>query len=149
MEKVEAPQAVSEDRSKEQVAEEQVEDKAGMPDIYSLLDKIPGAPKKEKIDAWKQSTSVEASVFSEEEVYIWRPITWHEYKMLQQASADNAQNPNFFDEQIIYKCVLWPKISPEALPSMKGGTIPTLSQQIMEGSNFIPPQFASNLVVKL
>ena len=118
-------------------------------DIYGLLSTIPDAPSKEKIDSWKRSTDVEASVFSETEVYIWRPITWHEYKTLQQSAADNAQNPNFFDEQILYKCVLWPKILPETLPVLKGGTVPTLAQQIMEGSNFIPPQMAMNLVVKL
>lgn len=118
-------------------------------DIYGLLSSIPEAPSKEKIEMWKKSTDVEASVFSETEVYIWRPITWHEYKTLQQSAAENAQNPNFFDEQILYKCVLWPKILPETMPVLKGGTVPTLAQQIMEGSNFIPPQMAMNLVVKL
>ena len=136
---------------KEPETSSEVEAEAEEPtmDIYGLLSTIPDAPSKEKIDTWKRTTDVEASVFSETEVYIWRPITWHEYKTLQQSAADNAQNPNFFDEQILYKCVLWPKILPEVMPVLKGGTVPTLSQQIMEGSNFIPPQMAMNLVVKL
>lgn len=147
----EKDQAIEEEKELEasETPDKEAEMEAEGPDIYGLLASIPGSPAKEQIATWKTSYDVEASVFSEEEVYIWRPITWHEYKMLQQSSAENPQNPNFFDEQVIYKCVLWPKVMPETLPVMKGGTIPTLSQQIMEGSNFIPPQVAMNLVYKL
>lgn len=146
----EKDQAIEEEKAPEEVeaAQEETEEEEG-PDIYGLLASIPGAPTKEQIDTWKTTTDVELSVFSDTEVYIWRPVTWHEYKMLQQSAAENTQNPNFFDEQVIYKCVLYPKVMPETLPGMKGGTIPTLSQQIMEGSNFIPPQVAMNLVYKL
>ena len=134
--------AIIEDSKEESVEPEQ-------PNMQELLDTIPGAPSKEQIDTWKKQTDVQASVFSDTDVYIWRPVNWQEYKMLQQGAADNAQNPNFFDEQLIYKCVLWPSIQPTNLPGLKGGTIPTLSQQIMEGSNFVPPQVAMNLVIKL
>lgn len=131
--------------------EEAVEELQEAPqlEVQELLASIPGSPSKEQIDTWKAQTDVQASIFSETDVFLWRPVNWQEYKMLQQAAAENAQNPNFFDEQLIYKCVLWPAVQPANLPGLKGGTIPTLSQQIMEGSNFIPPQIAMNLVVKL
>ena len=80
---------------------------------------------------------------------MWRPITWHEYKALKGSAEESPQNPYMFDEHIVYKCVLWPVITPDKTPILKGGTVPTLSQQIMEGSNFIPPQIASNFVVEL
>lgn len=118
-------------------------------DIYELLAALPDAPSKDQVDFYKTQNGGVASIFSEEEIYIWRPINWAEYKMLQQAAAENAHNPHYLDEQVVYKCVLWPKIKPETLPAMKGGTIPTLSQQIMEGSNFVPPNMAMSLVIKL
>ena len=119
------------------------------PDIYSILAEMPGAPNQDQIDRWKTQTEVFTSVLSETDLYIWRPVNWHEYKQLQKSSAEQVTNPSYFDEQLVYKCVLWPKLSPETLPALKGGTIPTLSQQIMGGSNFIPPAVAMELVAKL
>lgn len=124
-----------------------VEDQA--PDPYAILAEVPGAPTKEQVEQWKTTHEIKMSMFSEKEVFLWKPINWQDYKMLQQAAADNQQNPNYFDEQLVYKCIVWPQVMPETLPTLKGGTIPTLSQQIMEGSNFIPPQMAMNLVVDL
>ena len=147
------------DNSKEQEAITEVETEAPAPEVeleeddapdpYAILEKIPNAPTQEQVDHWKITYEVKMSMFSDKEAFLWRPITWQDYKMLQQSAAENTQNPNFFDEQLIYKCVLWPKIMPETIPTLKGGTIPTLSQQIMEGSNFIPPQVAMNLVIDL
>lgn len=131
----------------EEILGEEAEGQA--PDPFAILEGIPNSPSKEQVDHWKGRHEVKMSMFSEKEAFLWRPISWQEYKMLQQSAAENPQNPNYFDEQLIYKCVLWPSIMPETLPTQKGGTIPTLSQQIMEGSNFIPPQVAMNLVIDL
>ena len=143
------------EQQEQEQEEQEVPEEAGTdveaqgPDPYSILEKVPGAPTKEQVEQWKVTYEIKMSMFSEKEVFLWKPITWQEYKMLQQAASDNQQNPNYFDEQLVYKCVVWPQIMPETLPTLKGGTIPTLSQQIMEGSNFIPPQMAMNLVVDL
>lgn len=142
--KIVEPEAPVEEEEKDINMEEAQE-----PDPYAILGNIPNAPTQEQVDHWKTMYEVKMSMFSDKEAFLWRPITWQDYKMLQQSSAENPQNPNFFDEQLIYKCVLWPKIMPETISTLKGGTIPTLSQQIMEGSNFIPPQVAMNLVIDL
>ena len=135
---------VSEEEKKEIEIEENQKQ-----DPYLILAEVPGAPTRDQVEQWKSTHEIKMSMFSEKEVFLWKPITWQEYKMLQQAATENPQNPNYFDEQLIYKCVVWPQILPETLPLLKGGTIPTLSQQIMEGSNFIPPQMAMNLVVDM
>lgn len=129
--------------------QEAVPDEMPAPDVYSILREMPGAPNQEQIDRWKTQTEVFTSILSEADIYIWRPVNWHEYKQLQKTSAEHPENPSYYDEQLVYKCVLWPKLAPEHLPSLKGGTIPTLSQQIMGGSNFIPPAVAMEFVVKL
>ena len=129
--------------------EEAMLEEMPVPDVYSILQELPGAPNQEQIDRWKTQTEVFTSILSETDVYIWRPVNWHEYKQLQKSSAEHMDNPSYFDEQLVYKCVLWPKLMPENLPALKGGTIPTLSQQIMGGSNFIPPAVAMELVAKL
>lgn len=119
-------------------------------DVYELLASIPGSPNKDQIDFWKTQNDVNLSVFSDKEVYVWRPINWMEYKSLQASETPDTIDPQAFnDEQLVYKCVLWPKVTPDKMPTLKAGTVPTLSQQIMEGSNFVPPAYAMNFVYKL
>lgn len=140
----------AEEPIKEEIEEEQIEDPAMQSgDIMDVLGKMDNAPTEDQLAFWKSNNEVYSSFFSETEVYLWRPINWMEYKTVQTAAANNQNNPEYADEQVVSKCVLWPKITPDRIPTLKGGTIPTLSQQIMEGSNFVPPQVAMSLVVKL
>ena len=53
------------------------------------------------------------------------------------------------EEKIVSMCLLWPKKTPEELAQDKGGTVPTLLEQVMANSNFMTAQQASFLVVKL
>ena len=53
------------------------------------------------------------------------------------------------EENIVSMCLLWPKLSVEDLQKDKGGTVSTLLEQVMQNSNFLTPQQASMLVIKL
>ena len=83
--------------------------------------------------------------FDEDEIFVFRPLTRHEYKALIQS----VQHEQIFMEQVVQKCVLWPAVTPEWMAGGKGGTIPTLHSVIMEGSNFLAPEVAMSLVRKL
>jgi len=134
-----------------------VEEKAKDP--LEFIYALEGAPDKKQIDDWKvKFGAVYFSGFSEEEIFIWRAITRAEYKKLQiesqkiaemkdQVEAANAQMTS--EESIVAMCLLWPKKTVEELVADKGGTVPTLLEQIMQNSNFMSPQQASMLVVKL
>jgi hypothetical protein len=54
------------------------------------------------------------------------------------------------EEQMVARCVMWPKLDATMLATkMKAGTVATLLEQIMQNSNFMTPQQASMLVIKL
>lgn len=103
----------------------------------------PGA---ETIERWKvEHGEVYVFAFDETEMYIWRPLKRLEYKHLKaQIKNDN----DIFMEAVVQKCVLWPHLPPEFSAICKAGTINTLYEVIMQGSNFIDPQLAANLLVR-
>lgn len=98
------------------------------------------------MDQWKaQYGDVHYSVFDEEEIYIWRPINAFEYRNITKST----KNEESFQESIVRKCVIHPTFTVESLNSGKAGTIPTLFQQVMYCSNFLPPEDALAIVRKL
>lgn len=122
------------------------------PNLPEVLKKRPGAPSQQQIDAWKnQHGDVFVSGFSEEEIYVWRPLNRLEYKQLQQTLADpqSGWTELSYEEAVCDKCVLWPKAEPQYWTLTKGGTASTVSGQIFAQSNFLPPAAASMLVAKL
>jgi len=104
-------------------------------------------PSDEMIEQWKGQfgDNIFMLALDEDEMYVWRPLTRHEYKQLLQ----EVQHEQAFMEQIVQRCVIWPSITPEWLAGGKGGTVPTLHGVIMEGSNFLAPEVAMSLVRKL
>lgn len=104
-------------------------------------------PSEAQIEGWKSryGDNIFMIALDEAEMYVWRPISRHEYKALIQTATNEQQ----FMEQVVQKCVLWPSVTPEWLAGGKGGTVPTLHGVIMEGSNFLAPEVAMSLVRKL
>lgn len=116
-----------------------------------ILRQHPNAPSQDQIDQWKAlHGDVMVSGFSETELYVWRPLTRPEYVHIQ----DMAQNPESgmnqykLEELICDTCVLW-KSTDRSWSEGKAGTPQTLSEQIMQNSNFLSPAAASMLVAKL
>lgn len=141
----------------EQVVEEVVGDAAEVPvadappDLAKLLSVFPGSPSKDKLEGWKQEHGeIFCSGFSETELFIWRPLSRREYVGLQkELRAPGAQQMTEleYEEAVVAKCVMWSS-APNAL-ERKGGSVSTLSEQIMLNSNFVPPAVASAYVIKL
>lgn len=119
--------------------------------IGTLLEKL-GGPSSAEIDTWKaQYGEVFVSAFSREEVYVWRPLRRNEFRSLQLDMANPEKRMDQFDyeEAIAITCTLWPKLSSEYFAKGKGGTATSLTEQIMQNSNFFTPQQAAAFVMKL
>ena len=120
--------------------------------LAELLASFPESPSDVKIEKWKQNHGeIYCSGFSEEELVVWRPINRREFVTLQEAIQGGAEQVSNFDleEQVVTRCLLWNSPKAEIALEHKAGSLTTLNEQIMQNSNFINPQMASALVVKL
>ena len=140
------------------MAEEKKEDlkvEQAIPDMVKLLATIPNAPNQVDIEKWKEKFGeIFVSGFSETELFIWRPLQRGEYvalqKKLREPPKDQNSEPHSdleFEEWVTQTCILWSSNVQTCV--LKGGSVSTLSEQIMQNSNFLAPQVASMLVMKL
>lgn len=141
------------------------------PDLRSIVAGLPDAPDQAQLDRWKaQFGNIYVSGFSETELYIWRALNRVEYKEMQIAQqleaaltqmsekpdeaevsqkVTSAIDSEFeHEEKLVAGCLLWPKLTVEEL-RVKAGTVPSLLEQITQNSNFLSPQQASMLVMRL
>ena len=97
---------------------------------------IEGGPTQEQIDNWKSKFGdIYVATFNPTEKYIYRPLKRFEYKQILQ-TGQAPENRTFSEEKIVEKCIIWPRIEPTSLSTMKAGTISTLVDLIMASSNF-------------
>jgi len=136
-------------QEEEVVAVEPEVEKTPETELPSLLKKHKDAPEQSQIDAWKAKfDDVYVSGFSEEDLYIWRAISRQEFINLQLTAQENQMTQWQMEEATCEICILWPEDVGAKLQK-KAGTAGTLSEQIMQNSNFLAPQAASMLVAKL
>lgn len=115
----------------------------------ALLQNLPGAPNEKTLDVWRQEFGrIYMMAFDTTDLYIWRPLRFAEYRSLQ-ANKALMENEMKFQEQIVVRCVLWPRLGPEELSMSRAGLISTLFNVIMQGSYFIAPEIALQLVTEL
>lgn len=124
------------------------------PDLASILKAYPNAPSAGQIEEWKKEFGeVFCSGFSETELYVWRTLSRPEWVSLQKRlriapKEDEEQFTELdMEEEVVNKCMLWS--SNEKSLVSKGGTVSTISEQVMLNSNFVAPAVASALVIKL
>jgi len=118
------------------------------PDLAKVLEGFEGAPSTETVEEWKKvHGEVFISGFSDTELYIWRPLKRSEYRLMQQESQQSTVDQLDVEEKVVAKCTLWPLMNGDQ--NLKAGTYSALAQQIMENSNFLAPQVAAQLVIKL
>jgi len=144
---------MSEENTQPQEQQVSAEDRAAqmVANLQGLLTAFPSAPNKEQIDAWKSRyRDIFVSGFSDSEIYIWRAITRPEYVQVQrQLQEPNSPIDQFkLEEMVCETCVLWKSVD-VSWTEGKAGTPNALSEQIMQNSNFLSPQAASMLVIKL
>ena len=122
-----------------------------IPGLADLLSTFPDAPTEGKIDKWKQiHGEIFCSGFSETELVVWRPINRKEFVNLQEQLQSGAElNTYELEERVVVNCILWSTPQAESSLEQKAGSLTTLNEQIMQNSNFVNPQMASALVVKL
>lgn len=111
--------------------------------LLALLKDFPTAPTASSIEQWKsEHGDVFVSAFSEDEIFVFRSVSRRAHRQLQESSASSDE----FEENLVKSCLLWTSV-PDL--DKKGGTIPTLFEQVVQNSNFMSPQLAASLVVKL
>lgn len=130
------------------IEEQPLKEEKQEPSIPELLKRNKAAPSQEQIDAWKKEYGdVFASGFSPEELFIFRSLGRPEYIDLQVTAQEQRWNQFQMEEATCDTCVLWP--SDLDWSKEKAGTPGSLSEMIMQNSNFVSPAAASMLVVKL
>lgn len=137
--------------SEEKVKEEEKEQQG--PNLPGLLAAFEGGPSETQIEEWKQQFGeIFVSGFSEEELFVFRPLSWKEHKALNKelsAPLKEGEEPKTeldLQEKVVDLCLLWTSV---ANYESKGGTVPTLFEQISLNSNFVNPQLAMAFVAKL
>lgn len=135
--------------------EEKKEEKPVDPIEY-ILKSYDNAPSRKQIDEWKRAFGqVFAVEFTPGRLFVWRTLRRGEYSQIlaevdmMVRKREDLRGDFVLDERIVSKCVLWPDLPPEFFMVSNAGTIPTLSQRIMEASDFIPPELSMRMVVKL
>ena len=130
---------------------EETQEEPAVPQLADLLAAFPNAPTEVKIETWKEiHGEIFCSGFSETELVVWRPINRKEFVVLQEeVQAGREINSYDLEERVVVSCILWQTPQAEKSLEQKAGSLTTLNEQIMQNSNFINPQMASALVVKL
>ena len=108
----------------------------------AILKTLNGAPSEAQIQAWKQQFgSVYVLPFALNELYVWRPISRREWQTIQM-NETLVKDENKFQEYIVVRAVLWPRMTPEKMSFSRAGIVPTLFAAIMHGSYFLPIEYA-------
>lgn len=118
--------------------------------IFANLAKNPAAPTRMQYDQWltDYDKKVYISVFSPREVYFFRPMRYMEHKEMSALAKQSADPEMFFNEMLIERCVIWPKIPATAAGAELAGTIQTLATQIQRASNFMSEAEAYSIVLE-
>jgi len=129
------------------MSEEQEQEASPAERLFALE----GAPTQDDVDVWKKlHGDVFVSTLSPTEIFIFRSLNRAEFREAQELQAQRMQAGlavHQFDEEeaTVKSCVLFASV--DLLE--KAGTVPTLLEQLLVNSNFIPPQVAMSLVAKL
>ena len=65
--------------------------------------------------------------------FVYRPMKRIEYKQIMS----NPESPrSYIEEQVVQRCLIHPVLDPTALGAAKAGTVSTITELIMQASNF-------------
>lgn len=127
------------------------EDVRGEP-VFSAkeaLRRLPGAPTDADIQTWKsQWGKIYTFPFDVNEIYIWRPLNRREWQQMTSEKALMEQEDKF-QEHVVMRAVLWPKLDPVRVSASRAGFITTIFNIVMQGSYFINSELAVSLVEEL
>ena len=115
-------------------------------ELLAVLSTYEDAPDELTVEAWKDNYGkiFVSSVLGDDSIYVWRTINSQEYK--QMVNNGIVKNPMLYEETVVRRCVLWPKVSAENVSVSDAGVVPTLAKQILYRSGFVSDQMALNLI---
>ena len=130
------------------------DDEAKKISIEDMIANFPGAPTREQIDEWKGiygESNIFASLYSEDELYIYRPLSRLEWKnMMSDVNKATPDKRNYLiEEMTVSRGLLFPSFSVDFKKASHAGTITSLYTQILMVSNFISDAVLEQLIVKL
>ena len=139
-----------------ELIEEQTEEKQSeqqqnpVQQLMDVLKQFPTAPTQDEVEKWKTKYGdVFVSGFSDNELFIWRTINRREWLDLQLKMSQKENTSQMELEELICEfCVLWKSIK-LSWSEGKAGTPSVLHEQILQRSNFMNPQTAATMMLKL
>lgn len=135
----------------ETLEEVKTPEKAETLNTLPQLSHFADAPTLDRIEEWKTVCgSVSLSALSREEVFVWKSLQRAEWLDLQiEMSTLEGATQADLEDKVISTCLLWASEDGKASLETKAGSVPSLNEQIMQGSNFLSAAAASQLVIKL
>ena len=117
--------------------------------VMEFFEQLETKPTQEQIDHWKSEVGeVYFAKISDSEHFVFRAIKRKEWRDLLRR-LEQVKDPLKQDEAIVMKGVLHPKLDTFNVNILSAGTINTMKELIMQASNFLPPEYALQLVRKL
>jgi hypothetical protein len=117
--------------------------------IMEFFEQLADKPSQEQIDGWKEQVGdVYFAQISESEHFVFRAIKRKEWRDLIKR-LEQVKDPMKQDEAIVMKAVLYPQLNNLKVNALSAGTINTMKELVMQASNFLPPEYALQLVRKL
>ncbi len=114
--------------------------------IIAVLEGRDDAPKDYELEEWKDmyGNFYISSIDDDEAYYIWRTLKRIEYKNMIKSGIANDQLR--YEESVIVRCCLWPKMTIEKLAKENAGNVETLAKQILFKSGFVSDQLALSMI---
>jgi hypothetical protein len=136
----------NEDMEQEIAEDESIEGFSSLVELAKELVAYEDAPDEAILEAWKSTYGkfFISSILGDDTIFLWRTINRTEYKQLINTGV--AKNQNSYEDAIVRKCVLWPKVTSEAMAGSDAGVVPTLAKQILYKSGFVSDQVALSLI---
>jgi len=110
----------------------------------------PDAPSAKELVQWRQ---LHGNVFvlplDDESVYIYRYLKHQEWRQMQKSEGFQKLTADQVDENIVDRCVLWPRLSPAQKAGMPAGAVSLLAEQIRLQSQFLDPVQVAQITLKL
>lgn len=142
------PTTEIEDVSLDSVPEETEQELTPLEELAVILQDFSDAPDITTLNMWSERfDNIFSSSVSSDDIFIWRTVNRSEYKKILSTIA--PENAGHLEDAIVRKCLLYPTATVEFFSGSRAGLIPTLFEQMMFKSGFIPKELALSMVRKL
>lgn len=126
--------------------EQEVDNTDAIAAVLAALDGEEGSPTEYELEEWKDMYGVFyiSSIGDDDNLYIWRTLKRLEYKQLIKSGVANDQMR--YEEAVLTRCSLWPKLGLETMAKLNAGVVETLAKQVLYKSGFVSDQMALSMI---